>query len=338
MLTTTIQSLSSWGKSLANSINSTEWEELSFKIHNKNQWFDPENTHYAISQWVDLLTEEKLTNWVSNYNFPVKNQKTIGLIPAGNIPMVGFHDILSILIYGHAAQVKLSSKDDVIIPWAIQKLSEIDKTLASKVIFTERLKDFDAVIATGSNNTNRYFEYYFGKYPNILRNGRTSVAVFNGKEDFDNLINLPEDVLRYFGLGCRNISSFLFPKGLDPTLIYPVFESWKGLINHHKFGNNYDYQLARFIVNSVPYFDNGLLLLSESTQIHSPIGTIYYSFYENEEDLKRIIEENKNSIQCVFSDQSWYPNSLNFGSGQQPSLTDYADNIDTLAFLETLGN
>lgn len=301
-----------------------------------NGWFTPENVYFSIQSWAKALTENNLNQWISPYTLPVKNPKTIGLILAGNIPLVGFHDFLSVLVSGHKALVKTSSNDDQLIRILADYLIAINPNFNTQIEFTtEKLENFDAVIATGSNNTARYFEYYFGKKPNIIRKNRNSVAVLNGKETQENLENLGEDIFRYFGLGCRNVSKLFVPKGYNFDAFFNAIFKYKDIINYQKYANNYDYNKAVFLMSLFPILDNGFITLKEDTSYASPISSVFYEYYDDLETVKTKLEEDKNQIQCIVSN-GLIPNSIPFGKTQKPELWDYADDVDTLDFLETL--
>jgi hypothetical protein len=258
----------------------------------------------------------------------------VALVLAGNIPLVGFHDVLCVLISGHKVMIKLSSKDSVLIPYVLNHLTEIDPGFADKIEYVERLENFDAVIATGSDNSSRYFDFYFGKYPNIIRKNRTSIAVLNGFETEDELKLLGKDVFTYFGLGCRNVSKILAPKGYDFTTILKAWEGYHDISNHHKYRNNYDYQLAIRMVNKEKFFDNGFVILIESEKIVSPIAVLYTEHYDSESHLAEILKAVADKTQCVVGNKT--RKSVKFGQAQLPSLNDYADHIDTMKFLESL--
>lgn len=305
----------------------------------KNGWFTPESVSNAISSLGIMLEKEKLEEWLSRYDFPEnKAVKTVGLVLAGNIPLVGFHDILCVILSGNKAQIKLSSDDDRLIPYILKRLVTIEPELADSFELTERLKDFDAVIATGSNNTSRYFEYYFGKVPNIIRKSRTSVGVITEGTTPEQIALLGHDIFDYFGLGCRNVSKIYLSKDFIIDRFFEPVEEYKGIINHHKYNNNYEYQKSIYLVNGVAHFDNGFLLLKEDTALVSPLSVLYYERYEKLEEVEKSIAENSSHIQCVVSGSKLnVPNQVvNFGYSQNPGPGDYADSVDTLAFLTGL--
>lgn len=303
------------------------------KVKNHNGWFTKENIVYAFSQWSTLLTKEELEKWLSNYTIDINLQKTIAIIMAGNIPLVGFHDLLAVLVTGNKALVKLSSNDKQLTPLLIQFLIEQEPTLADYIKFTTgKISNFDAVIATGSNNTARYFEYYFGKKPNIIRRNRNSVAVLDGNETPEQLHALGEDIFRYFGLGCRSISKLFVPKGYDFDQFFNAIYPYNDIVNHHKYANNYDYNKAVYLMSSFKILDNGFLILKEDESYASPIATLFYEFYENKKELENKLEIDSNKLQCIVAG-GFSKKEIDFGKTQNPSLSDYADGVDTVDFI-----
>lgn len=299
------------------------------EIH--NPWFTQENLKISLEEWGNLLTMEKLQKWVKYYRY-TDNPKNVGIIMAGNIPIVGFHDLLSVLLSGHNAWVKASSKDDVLMNWIIKFLQESDEELKFSIQKVERLQDVDAVIATGSNNTARYFEFYFKNIPHIIRKNRTSVAVLKGDETKEDLENLAKDIFTYFGLGCRNVTKIYLPQNYNTDLLFEAFYEWKPIINHPKYANNYDYNRAIFLMGNEKFLDNNFVILRESEDLHSPIGVVHYSFYEDLNATKVQLMEMEEKIQCMVGKDL----PVKFGNTQKPSLMDYADGIDTMKFLEGL--
>ena len=298
-----------------------------------NGWFTQEQVYFAINSWADALTEENLNKWLSAYDFSNVQPKTIGLILAGNIPLVGFHDFLSVLISGHNVLVKTSSNDQKLLPFLAKYLISINYELKNSIHFVEgKLENFDAIIATGSNNTARYFEYYFKDKPSIIRKNRNSVAVLNGTESHEDLENLGEDIFRYFGLGCRNVSKLFVPKDYNFDQFFKAIFKYGDVIYYEKYANNYDYNKAVFLMSNFKLLDNEFLTIKEDTSYASPISSVFYEFYENIEDIKNQLEKDADQIQCVVSKNS-VPNSISFGQTQKPKLWDYADNVDTLEFL-----
>ena len=297
-----------------------------------NGWFTPENVTFSLKSWAEALTESNLNTWLAPYSF-VKNEKNIGLILAGNIPLVGFHDLLSVLVSGHKALVKTSSNDQHLLKFLVQYLIALDQRFSEKITFVEgKLEGFDAVIATGSNNTARYFEYYFSSKPNIIRKNRNSVAILTGNESHEDLVLLGEDILRYFGLGCRNVSKLFVPKNYNFDTFFKAIFEYQDIIKYEKYANNYDYNKAVYLMSNYKLLDNGFLTLREDTSYSSPISSVFYEFYEDVASLKNRLQAEHEQIQCVVSNQLT-GNSIPFGQTQQPKLWDYADNVDTLAFL-----
>ncbi|RZS98527.1 MULTISPECIES: acyl-CoA reductase [Cecembia] len=324
------------GKAISE-ISQEEFDELSWKIENNNIWFTPDQTRLAFLAISEMLEENKLRNWVKAYHLEDKVEpKDIGILMAGNIPAVGFHDLLCVLIAGHHASVKLSSSDTVSIKWLMNKLFSIDSRFASMVKFEEMLKGKDAYIATGSDNSARYFNYYFGKYPHIIRKNRTSIAILDGKESPEDYKELAKDVFQYFGMGCRNVSKIYINKESSLIGFLENINGFQFLVSHHKYLNNYDYNKSIYLVNKDPHLDNGFLLLKESTDLVSPIGVLYYEYYSNLEELNSKINSIKEKIQCIVSKDAWFESSLPFGQAQCPALEDYADGLDTIKFLKNL--
>ena len=308
------------------------WEAAKEKAERENSWFIPEFVELASRSIANqFLHKEKLNEWVEKYSIPrtQPQPKTVGLVMAGNIPLVGFHDFLSIFITGHKQVIKLSSKDHVLIKHLVEKMIEWDARISESVAFNEMLKGCDAYIATGSNNSSRYFQYYFGKYPHIIRKNRTSVAILDGKESDEQLEKLADDVYQYFGLGCRNVTKIYVPRGYDFSRLLSIFKKYDHLIHFHKYKNNFDYQLALLILNKQYYMSNGSILLVENHSTFSPISQLNYEFYDGAPDLQQ--DSVKGYIQCVVGHLG-----VGFGQAQQPGLCDYADGRDTLQFLRDL--
>lgn len=318
---------------LGNAVFYDSFVDLIQLSQSHNGWYTPEQVHYAIQSWAKALTEENLNEWLSKYNFDDVKPKKIALILAGNIPLVGFHDFLSVLITGHDVLVKTSSNDQHLLPFLAKYLIHIAPELANKITFSEgKLENFDAVIATGSNNTARYFEYYFKNKPSIIRKSRNSVAVLNGEETKEQLIALGEDIFRYFGLGCRNVSKLFVPKGYNFNAFFEAIFTYQDVIHYEKYANNYDYNKAVFLMSNFKLLDNGFLTIKEDKSHASPISSVFYEYYENLSDLEKKLELEADHIQCVVSN-NLVKNSVSFGHTQQPKLWDYADNIDTISFL-----
>jgi hypothetical protein len=301
--------------------------------HHHNGWFTQENLLFALKQWSLALSKDTLEHWLSNYDLSKNQTKRVALILAGNIPLVGFHDLLAVLITGNTAIVKLSSNDKLLLPLIVDYLVFLNPNFTDSVRFTEeRLTGFDAVIATGSNNTARYFEYYFGKKPNIIRKNRNSVAILTGKESELELAALGEDIFRYYGLGCRSVSKLFVPKGYNFDRFFTAQFPHNQIINQHKYANNYDYNKAVYLMSEFNILDNGFLMLKEDASYASPIATIFYETYATQEVIKQRIASDKEAIQCVVSN-GLFSNEIAFGKTQTPELWDYADGVDTVEFL-----
>ena len=301
-----------------------------------NGWFTPEQVYFSINSWAKALTEENLNKWLSQYDLSNIKPKTVGLILAGNIPLVGFHDFLSVLISGHKVLVKTSSNDQHLIKFLAKYLISVNPEIENYITFTDgKLENFDAVIATGSNNTARYFEFYFKDKPSIIRKNRNSVAVLTGNETHEDLVNLGEDIFRYFGLGCRNVSKLFVPKNYDFQPFFKAIYEYKDVIFYEKYSNNYDYNKAVFLMSNFKLLDNEFLTLKEDSSYASPISSVFYEYYESLEEIKKQLENDSEQIQCIVS-KDIVENSIAFGETQKPNLWDYADTIDTLAFLKQI--
>lgn len=299
-----------------------------------NPWFTKDFLMIALEGWSQLLYEQKIYKWLDSYNFKSQMKvKRVGVVMAGNIPMVGFHDYLSVILSGHQLVAKLSSDDQHLIPLFHDFISLVEPSLKNSAEFTtDQLIKPEAIIATGSTNTSRYFEYYFGKYPNIIRKNRNGLAVLDGQETEEELQGLCKDIMTYFGLGCRNVSKIYVPDGYIFKPLYHQIESFSNLQNHHKYYNNYEYNKANFLVNKISHFDNGFLMFKEDTSYSAPIAVVYYETYDNLEELKRKLTIDQQSIQCVIGHQF-----IEFGMAQKPDLHDYADGVDTMQFLMNIG-
>lgn len=301
-----------------------------------NGWFTPEQVYFSIQSLGNALTETNLNQWLSSYDFSKIAAKKVGLVLAGNIPLVGFHDFLSVLISGHDVLVKTSSSDQHLLKFLAKYLIAIQPELNSKITFVEgKLEGFDAVIATGSNNTARYFEYYFKDKPSIIRKNRNSVAVLNGTETHEELVGLGEDIFRYFGLGCRNVSKLFVPKDYNFEAFFKAMFEYREVIQYEKYANNYDYNKAVFLMSNFQLLDNEFLTIKEDSSYSSPISSVFYEFYDRLEEVKSRLSNDADQIQCIVS-KDLIENSIVFGQTQQPKLWDYADNIDTLAFLSNI--
>lgn len=298
-----------------------------------NNWFTPEEVRFSFQQWGKALTEENLTSWLSNYDTTNISPKIIGIVMAGNIPLVGFHDLLCILVLGHKALIKLSSSDNQLIPMCLEYLSRLNPQFEDRIEITQnQLKDFDGVIATGSNNTARYFEYYFGKHPSIIRKNRNSIAVLTGNETQDELEALGEDIFRYFGLGCRSVSKLFVPQFYNFVPLFEALYKYKYLVNNDKYINNYDYNKAVYLMSEFKILDNGFIILKEDKSHASPIGSLFYEYYDDLEKLSERFNNDKDKIQCLVN-MNTSNGKLSFGETQKPALSDYADGVDTVDFL-----
>jgi hypothetical protein len=300
-----------------------------------NGWFTKDNVLHVFDNWSNLLTISNLNKWISSYNLSTKKSKNVAVIMAGNIPFVGFHDFLSVLVSGHNVIVKQSSNDSYFLPFIAKYLEKIEPDFQGRITFTEdKLENFDAVIATGSNNTARYFDYYFGKHPHIIRQNRNSAAILTGKESPEELFLLGEDIFRYFGLGCRSVSKLFVPKGYNFDSLFKAILPYSDVINYKKYENNYDYNKAVYLMSLFKILENGFLMLKEDASYASPIATLFYEYYTDLESLHQKLEAEKESIQCIVGNT--VENSIAFGETQKPQLWDYADGVDTMRFLEEL--
>jgi len=331
-----------------------ELQDMINSEHHYNAWFTPENTTNAVKAIGKMLNEADLKTWLGSQKSEVRGQisegessdighptsdiKKVGLILAGNIPLVGFHDVLCVIASGHHALIKASSNDSRLIKYILNLFVQLAPEYTDTYSFVERLAGFDAVIATGSNNTSRYFEYYFGKVPNIIRKNRNSVALLTGKESREELFMLGHDIFDYFGLGCRNVSKLLVPKGYDFVPFFESIEPHQPIINHHKYNNNYDYNKSIYLVNGDKHLDNGFLLVKEDERLASPLAVLYFEYYDDTDDAQIRLAELSDNIQCIVSSLPLNQRNqvVGFGKSQQPALWDYADGVDTMAFLSKL--
>ena len=318
---------------LFNDLFFDDFQKLILLSQSHNGWYTPENVYFAVQSWAKALSENNLEIWLSKYDFSDLKSKSVAIILAGNIPLVGFHDFLSVLISGHSVLVKTSSNDQKLLPFLSNYLIAIDPKIGDYINFVDgKLEGFDAVIATGSNNTSRYFEYYFKSKPSIIRKSRNSVAIINGHETKEQMIALGEDIFRYFGLGCRNVSKIFVPKNYNFDAFFNGMFPYQDVIKYEKYANNYDYNKAVFLMSNFDLLDNEFLTIKEDMSYASPISSVFYEYYENLEALKLSLERDNERIQCVVSNHLTQ-NSIAFGETQKPNLWDYADNVDTLEFL-----
>jgi hypothetical protein len=306
-----------------------------------NHWFSEENLHFALEQWSQALSEEQLQAWVIDYEKdyfrPQTKAKTVAIIMAGNIPLVGLHDLISVLISGHKALIKPSSDDAKLIPFVLQMLVAIEKDFAYSLSIAEnKMENFDAVIATGSNNSSRYFDHYFGKYPHIIRKNRSSVAILEGDESDEELRAFGEDIFRYFGLGCRNVSKAYVPKDFDVQRFFEAFFPFKSVGDNNKYGNNYDYNRAIFLMEHIDFLENGFFIIKEDQALHAPVSVLNVERYEDINLVSKDLEQYSEDLQCIVSKAEFLDTAVPFGESQKPRLWDYADNVDTLEFLHRL--
>lgn len=324
--------LGNWFKNIQNS----ELEALILSAGNENNWFTAGSIKSSFAAWAQVLTPKSIEEWTAQHTLAPVTPKKIGLILAGNIPMVGLHDLLTVLVSGHEAHIKYSSQDRSLMGAVVKELKAINSEFSNRIVIIEQLKNVDAVIATGSDNSARYFKHYFSKYPHIIRQNRVSIGILNGKESEEELAKIGQDAFQYFGLGCRNVSKLYVPKGFELPKFIKSLESYESVIDHHKFRNNYDYNKSIYLVNREPHLDSGFFLMRESTELVSPISVLFYETYVSEAELDLKLSANRDKIQCSVSVGGWYEGSLPFGEAQCPALWDYADGVDTLEFLAGL--
>ena len=316
-------------------------EKIVDKASYENPWFVKEHILYAFRSIGEMLHEAELKKWIKKYPELTEgrfNARRVGVVMAGNIPAVGFHDFLCVLMSGHHFAGKLSSQDQVILPGLAGILTDLEPGFKDSISFTEGiLENFDAIIATGSDNSARYFEYYFGRYPSIIRKNRNGIAVLNGNENDEDLSRLAKDIFLYFGLGCRNVSKLYVPQNYDFDKLVKNFRKYEYVIDNHKYRNNYDYFKSIYMINQEEYHDNGFVLLKEDRRIASPVSVLLFEKYNDTESVNSIIEERKEEIQCIVSKLKDIKNKkIEFGQSQDPGISDYADDIDTMRFLNFL--
>ena len=324
------------GKFITNPENKEIVEDWVAYAKSRNNWFTPENVTSSLNAIArEFLNEQDLQKWAAHYPEPA-HPKKVGVVMAGNIPAVGFHDAMSVLVSGHILLVKPSSDDTILITALLNQLIEIEPAFKDSIEFVDRLNDSDAYIATGSDNTARYFHYYFAKKPNIIRKNRTSVAILTGEETSEELENLGKDVLQYFGLGCRNVSKVFVPTGYDFTKFYESIQHMDSFFLHnHKYFNNYEYNKSIFLINRVPHVDNGFLMITENPALVSPISVLHFETYDDLNEVKSALVDVEEKVQCVIGPAK-IEGALPFGKSQEPGLFDYADGVDTMAFLSQL--
>ncbi len=325
------------GKELSKPESHAVLEPSISKAEAENPWFTRQFILKNLAYWHQHLTKEKLDAWLTEYSFPVNTPKTIGIVMAGNIPLVGMHDLLCVLLSGHNAFIKVSSKDRV-LPNAIRDiLINIDSSLKKRIIISdERFTNVDAVMATGSNNTARYFDYYFRNTPHIIRKNRNGIAVLTGKETVEDLQNLTHDVFDYFGMGCRNVSKLYIPRSMDETRVLDQMEAFRYFTDHNKYMNNYVYHKAILLMDQQTFLDNDFLLLREHADISSPVSVLHYERYDDTMALQQLLKNEEENIQCVVSHHFNWPGRIPFGQTQNPDLHTYADGVDSMKFLLNL--
>lgn len=333
-----IITFSKLGDFITQNLDTDALKPLFWSARNENGWFTEDNVKLAVENIAkiylnDVALEKFAQKYALNENL---NPKKIGIVMAGNIPAVGFHDLLCVVLSGNIALLKLSSGDTATMMFLINKLYEFDPELKNIIIIAQRLNDADALIATGSDNTAKHFEYYFATKPRIIRRNRTSVAVLNGNETRAELADLGNDIFQYFGLGCRNVSKLYVPVGYTFDKFYESIEYWSTIQLHHKYNNNYDYNKSIYLVNRIPHLDNGFLLLKEDDALVSPISVCFYETYESDAHLEQLLAESAEKIQCTVSSDAHFSNSFRFGEAQVPKLEDFADGINTMEFLINL--
>lgn len=332
-MTERISALAALGKAI-HDLTEEEKEMLHQKAASCNNWFTKDSIELAL-QGVELfLDKNKLEKWVAPYRLEPEEPKKVGVVMAGNIPLVGFHDFLSVLLSGHQLHMKFSAQDPYLPDYLSQKLITIAPEFTSYIVKADLLKGMDAIIATGSDNSSRYFEYYFSGLPHIIRKNRTSCAVLTGLETTENLTALGKDIFQYYGLGCRNVSKLYVPQNFDFNPLFECLQSYQKVISNHKYNNNYDYNKSIYLVNKEAHLDTGFLLLRETQEMVSPISVVYYEYYKDRDDLEKKLTGQKDKIQCVIGNHKENSGFVAFGNSQMPGLQDYADNIDTLKFLE----
>lgn len=324
-----ISLFSSLGELIKNSLDAKFEEKINQAIQ-LNPWFTKHHIKTSFDAISQMIEEENLVNWIGSYNLSETKSKDVLIITAGNIPIVGFHDLLCVLISGHKAILKISSKDNILMKYIIELLISLDSRIADYIVIVDDIvkNKYDALIATGSDNSSKYFNYYFKDYKSIIRKNRRSVAILNGEETEEDLKQLAKDIFLYFGLGCRNVSKLYLPSGYDTDKLFNAFFDYKDVINHLKYSNNYDYNKTVYLMNSEKLLDNGFVLLKEDKSIQSPVATVFFEYYNNRSELNDFIEENKVLFQCIVS-----KDDIEFGQTQFPKINDYSDQVDTIEFL-----
>jgi hypothetical protein len=338
MLTTEkrINAFASLGNSLTNNLEefSPDFEAMLYKANQQNPWFTIANQKKALAAIALMLERDSIEKLLLKYSLQVSKPKNIGVIMAGNIPAVGFHDLLMVLLSGHRLMAKTSTLDFMLMHYFSEMLSSIEPSFKDQILFVEKLNDCDAVIATGSDNTARYFEYYFKNIPHIIRRNRNSVAVLNGHESKRQLTSLGEDIFSYFGMGCRNVTKLFVPAGYSFNLFFEAIQTYGAeMMNHNKYLNNLEYYNAVYLMEQIPFLTNNFLHLKEDKHIGSPVSVLHYEYYHKMDDVKSLLLAEKDKIQCIVTSEKITGNEVAFGRTQYPALDDYADGVDTLTFL-----
>jgi hypothetical protein len=329
-----INSLSRLGKEILKIIE--DKDEIINQAYEQNPWFIPDFILQALGGISYLLDEDKLIKWTSNYDFNPDSKKNIGIIMAGNIPLVGFHDMISVLLSSNRAIIKLSHNDDILIPYLANILKSIDPEIGDDISYVDSPGEVDALIATGSDNTARYFKSSFKNIPYIIRKNRTSCCIIDGYEEVQDLNYLSDDIFSYFGLGCRNVSKIYIPKDYQIENLLPYFNKYRWMEKHSKYNNNYRYLLSKYPLENKSFINAEYFTLLEKEDLVSPISCVYYEKYKDIDHLELMLGQNILKIQCLVSRSGWFPGSIPFGKAQLPEPWDYADDVDTMSFLESV--
>lgn len=301
-----------------------------------NPWFDSENVFFALEHWGRVLNEKDMEDWLHHYDLPVTAPKTIAVVMAGNLPLVGFHDFMCVLLSGHYLLVKNSSEDTGLLRLLSEILFALDPNLKNRVQFVEKIEKFDALIVTGSDHTANYFSYRFRNHPALIRKSRTSIALLQGDESHQELCGLGNDLLRYFGRGCRNVSKLLLPRNYPLETLFSGLQAYDKVMENPKYASNYQYYKSIYSLQKATYKENGFLLFKQDKGLYSPLSVVFYEYYDELADVQKNIKSQKNELQCIVASRALYPRCIPFGKTQFPKLTDYADGVDTMDFLEGL--
>ncbi len=326
-----LEALLALRQSIVNYKTDESWQSKLYTAQINNQWFELKQTEKSIQSWLDALSDENIAQWLAKYSFPLEiHNKRMGVIMAGNIPLVGMHDLIVGVLTGYTVVAKCSSDDEFLPKFWISEAAKINPIWGNQIEFSDQFKNVDAAIATGSNNSSRYFEYYFRNIPHILRKNRNSIAVITGTETEDELVAFGNDVFDYFGLGCRNVTKVYLPEGYEFKTLFDVWEkSHADVAFHNKYVNNYNYHKALLLMNLDPHIDAGYVLMKERKELYSPVGMVNYEYYSNINELKAVFAEISENIQCIVSENTEITH-LRLGQTQCPTLWDYADGVDTM--------